>query len=142
MYTKFNWIFLLQLIYSHQCLSHRYGYEVGSTSMDSTHYDRRNFNEQCSTKSETKEFPRERFWLAVRSSSTTNNNTQKNLVPFRRQLITNNVEDRLVIRASPNTITSNNTIQLGIDQATVDVIVDKQVCAKDDEYNVKIFISL
>jgi hypothetical protein len=97
--------------------------------MDSTHYDRRNFNDQCLSNSETKELQRERFWLAIRSSSSSmNNNTQKNLIPFRRQLITNNGgEDRLIIRTSPNTITLNNTIELGIDQALIDIIVDKQV---------------
>ncbi len=129
MYTKLNLIFLLQLIYFHKCISHRFGHQVGSTSMDSTHYDRRNFNDQCLSNSETKELQRERFWLAIRSSSSSmNNNTQKNLIPFRRQLITNNGgEDRLIIRTSPNTITLNNTIELGIDQALIDIIVDKQV---------------
>lgn len=129
MYTKLNLIFLLQLIYFHKCISHRFGHQVGSTSMDSTHYDRRNFNDQCLSNSETKELQRERFWLAIRSSSSSmNNNTQKNLIPFRRQLITNNGgEDRLITRTSPNTITLNNTIELGIDQALIDIIVDKQV---------------
>jgi hypothetical protein len=103
--------------------------------MDSTHYDRRNFHDHCSLNSESKEFPRERFWLAVRSSSSAssmNNNTQKNLIPFRRQLIMNNGEDRLVTRASPNTIALNNTISLGIDQAITYIIVDKQVRKKKE----------
>ncbi len=135
MYTKFNLIVLLQLIYFHTCISHRFGHEVGSSSMDSTHYDRRNFHDHCSLNSESKEFPRERFWLAVRSSSSAssmNNNTQKNLIPFRRQLIMNNGEDRLVTRASPNTIALNNTISLGIDQAITYIIVDKQVRKKKE----------
>ncbi len=49
------------------------------------------------------------------------------LIPFRRQLIINNGEDLLVTRASADTVNVNNTISLGIDQATVDIIVDNQV---------------
>jgi hypothetical protein len=99
--------------------------------MDSTHYDRRIFSQQCPINSETKELPRPRFWLAVRSLSlTTNSSNQNNLIPFRRQLILNNVEDRLITRASSTTINLNNTTSLGIDQAKVDILVDKQVRIK------------
>jgi len=128
MYIKFYLIFIIQLISFHLSISIRFGHEVGSTSMDSTHYDRRTLNQQCPLNSETKELSRRRFWFAVRSSSLTNNsNNQNNLIPFRRQLIINNGEERLVTRASSNKINLNNTISLSIDQAIVDIIVDKQV---------------
>lgn len=97
--------------------------------MDSTHYDRRVVHDQCVTSNEPKELPRERFWLIIRSvaASNNNNNTQQSIVPIRRQLITNNGEDRLVIRTSPNALAENRTVRLAIDQAMVDIIVDKQV---------------
>jgi hypothetical protein len=131
MYTKLYLIFIIQLILFHISISVRFGHEVGSTSMDSTHYDRRISYHQCPLNSETKELSRARFWLAIRSSSQTNNSSnQHNLIPFRRQLIINNGEDRLVTRASSNTNNINNTTSLSIDQATVDIIVDKQVRIK------------
>ncbi len=109
-------------------LSARFGHEVGSTSMDSTHYDRRSFYHQCPLNSETKESSRARVWLAIRSSPLTiNNSNQSNSIPFRRQLVQNNGEDRLVTRAPANTTSLNSTTPLGIDQATVDIVVDKQV---------------
>lgn len=127
----YSWIYFLQLC--HLILSTHIGHEIGSTSMDSTHYDRRNFHQQCSLNNQIKEFSRPRFWLAVRSSpSSINNSNSNNLIPFRRQLITNNNndEDRLVTRTSSNPINKNETIPLDIDQATVDIIVDKQVNEK------------
>ena len=131
MYTKLLWIFLLQFIVSNSCVSsHHFGHEVGSTSMDSTHYDRRILHDQCPRIGETR---RERFWLAIRSSSMSNQ-TQTNSIPFRRQLITNNGEDRLVIRTSPNLNSSNQTISLEIDQAMVDILVDKQV--RENQLNI------
>ena len=97
--------------------------------MDSTHYDRRIVHDQCVTSNEPKELSRERFWLVIRSvaASNTNNNTQQSIVPIQRQLVTNDGEDRLVIRSSPNAVTENRTVTLSIDQAMVDIIVDKQV---------------
>lgn len=107
--------------------------------MDSTHYDRRIFHDQCLVNHEKKELPRERFWLITRSSSSTamNNNsvTQQSIVPLRRQLVTNNGEDRLVTRTSPNSMTENQTISLGIDQAMIDIIVDKQVRIINEKMN-------
>jgi len=107
----------------------RVGHEVGSTSMDSTHYDRQNHPDQCLSN----ELSRPRFWLAVRSSLTSSNSTTTNdhnntLLPFRRQLVTNNGDERLVTRAiTTNSTDSNSTVSLTIDQALVDIVVDKQV---------------
>ena len=97
--------------------------------MDSTHYDRRIFQNQCLVHRERKELPRERFWLIIRSiaAASATNTTEKNIVPLRRQLVTSSGEDRLVTRTSPNAMTDNRTITLGIDQAMIDIIVDKQV---------------
>lgn len=107
------------------------GHEVGSSSMDSTHYDRRIGHQHCSANNnEGKELNRASFWATVRSLSLPANNTnQSQLIPFRRQLISSNGEDRLVTRApSSNATNANQTHALGIDQATVDITVDSQVC--------------
>ncbi|CAM4757962.1 unnamed protein product [Rotaria magnacalcarata] len=131
MYKNIYFIVIIQLfLFPTSSSSVRFGHEVGSSSMDSTHYDRRVAHQQCSSNSETKQFHRASFWAAIRSSSalTTNSSNQTTLIPFRRHLIINNGEDRLVTRASSNkTNVSNTTISLGIDQATVDFIVDNQI---------------
>ena len=128
MYTKLYLITIIHLILFQISLSSRFGHEVGSTSMDSTHYDRRILHQQCPLNSAIKDLHRTSFWAAIRSSSLTANSSNQNLlIPFRRQLIINNGEDRLVTRASANTVNVNNTTSLGIDQATVDIIVDNQV---------------
>lgn len=117
-------LFLLQTI-----SSIRLGHEVGSSSMDSTHYDRRILYQQCPSSSEPKDLHRATFWVAVRSASiTSNSSNQTNVIPIRRQLIINNGEDRLVTRTTSNKTNVNNaTNQWGIDQATMDIIVDNQV---------------
>lgn len=123
----FNWILCLFFITFQTCFSLHH---IGSTSMDSTHYDRRIVHDQCVINHQPKELSRERFWLIIRSIATSNSsasNTQQSIVPIRKQLITNNGEDRLVIRTSPNILTENRTVNLGIDQTMVDIIVDKQV---------------
>ena len=74
--------------------------------------------------------------------SSTNNSNGNNLIPFRRQFIINNGEDRLVTRASSDTINVNNTDPLDIDQASLDVIVDKQVRLIEKEVKVCKFINL
>ncbi|CAF3222863.1 unnamed protein product, partial [Rotaria sp. Silwood2] len=131
MYKKFYFISIIQLFLFQISISIHIGHEVGSTSMDSTHYDRQLLHQQCPLNSETKDIYRTSFWAAIRSSSlTTNTSNQSSLIPFRRQLIINNGEDRLITRASSNTGNVNNnnntTTQLGIDQAAVDIIVDNQ----------------
>jgi hypothetical protein len=132
MYTKLYLISIIHLILFQISISSRFGHEVGSTSMDSTHYDRRILHQQCPLNSVTKDSHRTSFWAAIRSSSLTANSSNQNLlIPFRRQLIINNGEDRLVTRASANTVNVNNTISLDIDQATVDIIVDNQVRTKN-----------
>ncbi|CAF3665598.1 unnamed protein product [Adineta steineri] len=129
MYTNFYFISIIQLLLFQTSISIHFGHEVGSSSMDSTHYDRR----ICSLNNEKKELNRASFWATIRSSPFTMNNTnQSNLIPFRRQLIINNGEDRLVTRSSPsvstlNTTNINNSIPLGIDQASVDIIVNNQI---------------
>ncbi|UJR21859.1 hypothetical protein I4U23_024932 [Adineta vaga] len=130
MKTKLYLISIIQLFLFQLSISVQFGHEVGSTSMDSTHYDRRIVQQYCSlNNNDGKELNRASFWATVRSSSlTTNSSNQTQLVPFRRQLIINNGEDRLVTRStSSNTTNSNQTIPLGIDQATVDIIVDNQI---------------
>jgi hypothetical protein len=131
MCTKFYLISVVQICLFQISSTLHFGHEVGSTSMDSTHYDRRILQQQqhqCSINGENKELHRSSFWAAVRSSSLSANHTNgSHLIPFRRQLIINNGDERLVTRASSNTINVNNTLPLGIDQATVDVVVDNQV---------------
>ena len=131
MKTKLALISLIQLFLLHSSISVQLGHEVGSTSMDSTHYDRRIIHQQCSlNNNDVKDLNRASFWATIRSPSpsTVNSTNQTQLVPFRRQLIINNGEDRLVTRSpSSNTTNTNQTTLLGIDQATVDIIVDNQV---------------
>ena len=98
---------------------------VGSTSMDSTHYDRRTFQEQCPTQ---RELPRASFWAAARSlASPANATSVTQLIPFRRQLILNTGDERLVTRAVAAVPNANQSTVLGIDQAAVDIVVDTQV---------------
>ena len=130
MCIKLYFISIIQLLLLQISISIRFGYEVGSTSMDSTHYDR---SQQCPLNSDIKERNRKIFWTTIRSSSfIVNSSNQSSLIPFSRQLIVNNGEDRLVTRASSNTDNVNNTISLGIDQAVVDIIVDNQVRISGD----------
>jgi hypothetical protein len=138
MSTKLYFISIIQIILIQISISIHFGHEVGSTSMDSTHYDRRILHQQCSLNSETKDSHRTSFWAAIRSSSvTTNSSNQSHLIPFRRQLIVNNGENRLVTRASSDVVNVNNTIPLGIDQATVDIIVDNQVRENKSNENLR-----
>ncbi|CAF1177372.1 unnamed protein product [Rotaria sp. Silwood1] len=132
MYKKFYFISIIQLFLFQLSISIHIGHEVGSTSMDSTHYDRRILYQQCPLNNEIKDIYRTSFSATIRSPSsslTTNISNQSSLIPFRRQLIINNGEDRLVTRTLSNTINVNNTntIPLGIDQAAVDIIVDNQI---------------
>jgi len=132
MCTKLYLISIIQLFLFQTSISIHIGHEVGSTSMDSTHYDRQIFHSHCPSNNEIKELNRATFWTTARSSSfAINNSNQSTLIPFRRQLIINNGEDRLVTRAASNTTNVNNTITLGIDQAHVDIIVDNQVRMKN-----------
>lgn len=133
MYKRFNSILILLLSFLFQLsISTRNGYEVGSSSMDSTHYDRRISYKKCPVNSEAKDLYRTTYWAIVRSSTTSNHssNQTSSFIPFRRQLIVNNGEDRLITRASTNSANVNNTTTLGIDQAAVDIIVDNQVRIK------------
>lgn len=133
----FHLLSLLSLLLFSFTSANRFGYDVGSTSMDSTHYDRRLFHDQCSTSNDS---PRSSFWATARSlssssSSSANASNTTQWIPFRRQLIVNNGDERLVTRI-PIT-TANNTINqtriLGIDQATVDILVDNQVSHSSNE---------
>jgi hypothetical protein len=129
MFTQFFGIVLVQLYFSQISFCVRFGHEVGRTSMDSTHYDRRILQQQCSINNQIKEQHQATYWITVRSlsSSSTNNTSANNSISFRKQLIINNGEDRLVTRASSGTINVDTTDPLGIDQASLNIIVDKQV---------------
>jgi len=101
---------------------------VGGTSMDSTHYDRRVFQQQCPINNQLKEQRQIIYWSNAKSSSSSSNNSNgNNLIPFRRQFTISNGENRLITRASSGTINVTNTGPLDIDQASLDVIVNKQV---------------
>lgn len=93
--------------------------------MDSTHYDRRTFQEQCPMQ---KESPRSSFWAAARTLAAPANTTSiTQLIPFRRQLVLNTGDERLVTRNAATVPNVNQSTPLGIDQAAVDIIVDNQV---------------
>jgi hypothetical protein len=114
--------------------------DVGSTSMDSTHYDRRLLQQkqaQCFRSNEHNDvYHRETFWTTARSLSLAiNNSNTSQWIPFRRQLILNIGDERLVTRTSSNNVNGTRTNSLGIDQASVDIIVDKQVSIRIMTYN-------
>jgi len=94
--------------------------------MDSTHYDRRIFQQQCPINNQLKQQRQIIYWSNAKSSST-NNSNGNNLISFRRQFTINNGDDRLITKVSSGTINVNNTDPLDIDQASIDIIVDKQV---------------
>ncbi len=128
MFTKFFLIFIIQFYFFQTSFCVYYGHEVGGTSMDSTHYDRRVFKQQCPINNQLKEQRQIIYWSnAKSSSSSTNNNSGNNLITFRRQFTISNGENRLITRASSDTINVNNTDPLDIDQASLDVFVNKQV---------------
>lgn len=130
MFTKFFIIiFIIQFSFFQTIFSVLIGHEVGGTSMDSTHYDRRIFQQQCPVNNPLKDQHQYIYWSNAKSSSlsTTNNTNGNNLISYRKQFYINNADDRLVTRISSDTININNTDPLDIDQASVDVIVDKQV---------------
>ena len=108
----------------------RLGHEVGSTSMDSTHYDRRLLPDQCSLASgaASRESSRSTFWAAARSlASPLNSTNESSLIPLRRQLIVNTDDERLVTKTPFSSVNTTRTKALTIDQATVDIVVDNQV---------------
>ena len=103
--------------------------------MESTHYDRRIVQQQCSINDRMKEqyqvTYRTNFKSLSSSSATTTNTTTNNnrssLILFQKRLVSILGEDRLVTRVSSNTIDINNTVPLIMDQSSLDIIVDKQV---------------
>ena len=104
--------------------------QIGGTSMDSTHYDRRLFQQkQCYAPNQPKELYQSNYWITVRSvpSFDMNNSFINNSLAFQRQLIFRNQHDRLVTRVSSGAIDLNNTRPLGIDQASINITVDQQV---------------
>jgi hypothetical protein len=128
MFTKFIWIFILQFNCFQRTLSVRYGYEVGGTSMDSTHYDRRIFQEQCPVNNQIKDQRQVIYWSNTQSTLSSTNNSQGNsLVPIRKQFIINRGDSQLITRASSDTIHVNNTESLDIDEASVHIVVEQQV---------------
>lgn len=98
--------------------------------MDSTHYDRRLFHQNCPMGNPLKELQRTSFWAAAPRSLVSNSNITSNstpLMPFSRQLSLNNGDERLIKRSPPATNNSTRLSSLGIDQATVDIVVENQV---------------
>lgn len=119
-------IFLIQLNFFQTISS----IHIGGTSMDSTHYDRRLYQQQqCPINHSLKTQRQVISWSNIKSSllSTNNSNNGNNLIPYRRQFSIYNGDDQLITRASSDTIHINNTNPLDIDQASIDIIVDKQV---------------
>ena len=128
MFTKFIWIFILQFNCFQRTLSVRYGYEVGGTSMDSTHYDRRIFQEQCPVNNQINDQRQVIYWSNTQSTLPSTNNSQGNsLIPIRKQFIINRGDSQLITRASSDTIHVNNTESLDIDEASVHIVVEQQV---------------
>ncbi len=126
MFRKFFLIYIIQFYFFQTSFCLRYGHEIGGTSMDSTHYDRRIFQQQCPINNQLKQQRQIIYWSNAKSSST-NNSNGNNLISFRRQFTINNGDDRLITKVSSETINVNNTDPLDIDQASMDIIVDKQV---------------
>ncbi|CAF3370347.1 unnamed protein product [Rotaria sp. Silwood1] len=132
MFTKFFLISIIQLYIIQISLCVYVGHEVGRTSMDSTHYDRQFVQQQCPINNQIKESHQVTYLVNSKSlsSSSTNNNNNNNeskMISFHRQFIVNYEEDKLVTRASSSPIDVNNTVPLVIDQASIGVIVDKQI---------------
>lgn len=131
MFTKFFLIFIIQLNFFQTSFSIHYGHEVGGTSMDSTHYDRRIFQQQqCPINNQLKEQHQVIYWSNAKSSSlssTTNNSNENSLISIRRQITINRGDDQLITRASSDTIHVNNTDPLDIDEASINIIVNQQV---------------
>ncbi|CAF1481200.1 unnamed protein product [Adineta ricciae] len=83
--------------------------QIGGTSMESTHYDRRLFQQkQCYAPHQPKELDQSNYYITT-------------------QLIFRNQHDRLVTRVSSGAIDLNNTRPLGIDQASINITVDQQI---------------
>ncbi|CAF0889821.1 unnamed protein product [Rotaria sordida] len=133
MFTKFILISIIQLYIIQTIFCVYFGHEVGRTSMDSTHYDRRIVQQQCPINNQMKESHQTKYFVNFKSlpssssSSTTTNNNNSNLILIHGQFISNYEEDQLITRASSSPIDVNNTVPLSLDQATIDVIVDKQI---------------
>ncbi|UJR27883.1 hypothetical protein I4U23_009148 [Adineta vaga] len=108
-------------------------YEIGGTSMDSTHYDRRLLQQHCLKHNQVNEPYQSNYWITVRSlpalsmNNNSSNDITNNSIGFRRQLIFNNEYDRLVTRVSSGAIDLNNERPLGIDQASINITVDQQI---------------
>ncbi|CAF4868920.1 unnamed protein product, partial [Rotaria socialis] len=86
-----------------------YGHEVGHTSMESTHYDRRILQQQCPINNQLKESHQTTYLANFKSfplTSTINNGS--GLISSRKQFIVSYEEDTLVTRASSDTIDVNN----------------------------------
>ena len=97
-------LLILQLCSRHASVAVRLDHELGRTSMDSTHYDRRLVQQPCPTK----------------------NVNLNSLIPLSNALIGIREDNTLVNRAS-GAIDVNNDHPLGIDEALVNIEVDTQV---------------
>ncbi|CAF0896915.1 unnamed protein product [Adineta steineri] len=119
MLTKFFFISLIQCYF----FQISFCVHIGGTSMDSTHYNRQLLQYQCPINNQIKEQHQTTYWINVRSFSLINDTNTNNS----RHLIFNNGEDRLITRASSGAIDVDNTDPLDIDQASMNIIVDKQI---------------
>lgn len=126
MLTKFLLLTLIQLYIFQITFAVYYGHEVGHTSMDSTHYDRRILLQQCPI---IKVSHPATYLFNFKSPSlfSINNTNASDIVLSRKQIIMNYEEDTLVTRSTSDTININNTVPLTMDQAALDIIIDKQV---------------
>ena len=113
-------LLILQLSFLHGSIGVRVGHEVGRTSMDSTHYDRRLVQQPC---------PSDRFQPQVQTAlfwTTSGSTKNTSLISLSNPLIDIREDDSLVTRAS-GAIDVNIDNPLGIDEALVNIDVDKQV---------------
>lgn len=122
-------IFLVNFCLIQTSFSIHYGHEVGGTSMDSTHYDRRLFQQQCPINNKNNNQHQVIYWSNIKSTTTTTSNTtnENTLIPIRKKFFINRGDDQYLFKPSSGTINVNNTDPLDIDEAFVTITVDKQV---------------
>ncbi|CAF3282215.1 unnamed protein product [Rotaria socialis] len=128
MFARIFLISIVQLYIFRTSFCLYYGHEVGHTSMESTHYDRRILQQQCPINNQLKESHQTTYLANFKSFPLTSPiNNGSGLISSRKQFIVSYEEDTLVTRASSDTIDINNRSPLSMDQAALDIIVDKQI---------------
>lgn len=115
---------ILLLLHLAQLASSSY---VGGSSMESTHFDRELRDRQCGVRAQ------QGHWITVRSQTPTVSNSSMNDSTVVRKLrIYNDADDRLMTRVSSETFKINSADPLRIDQAALNVTVDRQVRSAPD----------